>query len=72
VNSYHHQGVRDLAGCFEPMAFAEDGLVEAFWNPRAAFVAGLQFHPERMKEETEGNWRIWREFGAAVERLVRP
>ena len=72
VNSYHHQGVRDLAGCFEPMAFAEDGLVEAFWNPSAGFVVGLQFHPERMKEEVEGNWRIWREFGAAVERLVRP
>lgn len=69
VNSYHHQGVRDLAPRFEPMAFAEDGLVEAFHDPKADFVVGLQFHPERMLEEPDGNWRIWRAFGAAVRGL---
>jgi len=66
VNSYHHQGVRDLAACFEPMAFAEDGLVEAFRDPKAEFAVGLQFHPERMKEEAAGNGKIWMAFGAAV------
>ncbi len=68
VNSYHHQGVRVLASRFQPMAFAEDGLVEAFCDPKADFVAGLQFHPERMLEEAGGNWRIWQAFGAAVRR----
>jgi gamma-glutamyl-gamma-aminobutyrate hydrolase PuuD len=68
VNSYHHQGVRHLARRFRPMAFAEDGLVEAFRDPKAEFVVGLQFHPERMKEETAGNWRIWSAFGEAVRR----
>ena len=48
------------------MAHAEDGLVEAFYDPRHRFVVGLQFHPERMLEEYAGNWRIWRAFGAAV------
>ena len=50
------------------MAFAEDGLIEAFYGPKAEFVTGLQFHPERMLEEAPGNWRIWQAFGAAVRR----
>ena len=66
VNSYHHQGIRDLARRFKPMAYAKDGLVEAYYDPKARFVVGLQFHPERMLEETSGNWRIWKAFGAAV------
>jgi len=70
VNSYHHQGIRDLARRFKPMAYAEDGLVEAYYDPNAEFVVGLQFHPERMLEETAGNWRIWKTFGSAVRRQV--
>jgi gamma-glutamyl-gamma-aminobutyrate hydrolase PuuD len=66
VNSYHHQGIRDLAHRFKPMAHAEDGLVEAYYDPKAPFVVGLQFHPERLLEEAAGNWRIWRSFGSAV------
>ena len=66
VNSYHHQGIRDLASRFKPMAFAEDGLVEAFYDPKAQFIVGLQFHPERMLEESAGNLRIWKAFAFAV------
>jgi len=66
VNSYHHQGIRDLAPRFKPMAHAEDGLVEAYHDPKSKFVVGLQFHPERMLEEAAGNWRIWKAFGSAV------
>jgi gamma-glutamyl-gamma-aminobutyrate hydrolase PuuD len=68
VNSYHHQGVRRLGAHLKPMAHAEDGLVEAFYDPRQRFVVGLQFHPERMLEEYDGNWRVWQSFGAAVRR----
>ena len=71
VNSYHHQGIRDLARRFKPMAYAKDGLVEAYYDPSAGFVVGLQFHPERMLEETAGNWRIWEAFGSAVRRKAR-
>lgn len=66
VNSYHHQGIRDLASRFKPMAFAKDGLVEAYYDPKANFLVGLQFHPERMPEEPEGAWRIWKAFRKAV------
>ncbi|HSZ21110.1 MAG TPA: gamma-glutamyl-gamma-aminobutyrate hydrolase family protein [Candidatus Acidoferrum sp.] len=68
VNSYHHQGIRDLAPRFQPMAYAKDGLVEGFYDPKENFVVGLQFHPERLLEEPAGNWHIWKAFGAAVRR----
>jgi putative glutamine amidotransferase len=48
------------------MAHADDGLVEAFYDPKARFTVGLQFHPERMLEEYPGNWRVWKAFGMAV------
>lgn len=69
VNSYHHQGVRDLAPRFEPMAYADDGLVEAFYDPAARFTVGLQFHPERMLIESPGHMQVWKAFtGAILER----
>ena len=68
VSSYHHQGVRRLASRFQPMAHAEDGLIEAYYDPKAPFLVGLQFHPERMLEERPGNLRIWKAFGSAVYR----
>jgi gamma-glutamyl-gamma-aminobutyrate hydrolase PuuD len=69
VNSYHHQGIRDLAPRFRPMAHAADGLTEGYYDPKADFVMGFQFHPERMAEEAEANLRIWKAFGAAVRRV---
>jgi gamma-glutamyl-gamma-aminobutyrate hydrolase PuuD len=68
VNSYHHQGIRELAPRFRPMAYTKDGLVEGYYDPKKNFVVGLQFHPERLLEERSGNWRIWKAFGAAVRR----
>ena len=52
------------------MAHAEDGLIEAYYDPKASFLVGLQFHPERMQEEGTGNWRIWKAFGSAVHRKL--
>lgn len=71
VNSYHHQGIRKLARCFTPMAYAGDGLIEAYFDPRADFTVGLQFHPERMLKEYAGNLRVWKAFAAAVHRNAR-
>lgn len=56
VNSYHHQGISNLAARFRPMARAPDGLVEAYYDPACydipagRFLVGLQFHPERMQD----------------------
>jgi putative glutamine amidotransferase len=66
VNSYHHQGIRKLATRFQPMAHADDGLIEAYYDPKTAFRVGLQFHPERMLKEYPGNLQVWKAFAAAV------
>jgi gamma-glutamyl-gamma-aminobutyrate hydrolase PuuD len=66
VNSYHHQGVRELAPRFRAMGFADDELVEAYYDPKLPFAVGLQFHPERMLSEYPGNLRAWQAFAKAV------
>ena len=66
VNSYHHQGIRDLGPRFKPMGHSDDGLVEAFYDSKAPFTVGLQFHPERMLSEYPGNLRVWQAFARAV------
>lgn len=51
----HWQGAKRLGPCLRPMAYAEDGLIEAFFDPHryepphGRFLVGLQFHPERMR-----------------------
>ena len=71
VNSYHHQGVRELASRFQPMAYADDGLIESYYDPEAAFVVGLQFHPERMLKEYAGNLKVWKAFVTAIQNKHR-
>lgn len=62
ATSYHHQGIKELAAPFRPMAYAEDGLLEGFYDPEEPFVIGLQFHPERMLKDYGGNERVFRAF----------
>jgi gamma-glutamyl-gamma-aminobutyrate hydrolase PuuD len=66
VNSYHHQGIKRLGNWLQPMALADDGLVEAVFDPSAAFCVGLQFHPERMLSDYAANRRVFAQFGDAV------
>lgn len=46
VNSWHHQSIKDLGKGLKVVATAKDGIVEAVEKEDAAFVMGLQFHPE--------------------------
>ena len=46
VNSCHHQGIKALAPGLEPMAVAEDGLIEAVFDPAKPFLWAVQWHPE--------------------------
>lgn len=46
VNSCHHQGIKDLAPGLEPMAVAEDGMIEAVFDPEKPFLWAVQWHPE--------------------------
>lgn len=66
VNSYHHQGIKVLGEGLIPMAYSEDGLIEGVYHPLRRFLVGLQFHPERMYAEHEGNKRVFEAFFEAV------
>ncbi|KAJ1480426.1 peptidase C26-domain-containing protein [Baffinella frigidus] len=72
VNSYHHQGVKHLAPGLLPMCFADDGMIEGFFDPRhfdpsrGTFRVGLQWHPERMLDDYPGCRRVYETFVLAA------
>ena len=50
VNSWHHQGLKDIAPNINVVARSFDGLPEAVVMDTTIhpFMIGLQFHPERL------------------------
>lgn len=46
VNSFHHQGVKDVSDQLTVAARAADGLVESLESKHHKFVMGIQWHPE--------------------------
>lgn len=66
VNSLHGQGIDRLAPDLEPMAFAPDGLVEAFGVQNASsFAYAVQWHPEWRPLENPFYSAILTAFGDA-------
>ena len=53
VNSWHHQGLKDIADNIHIMARSYDGLAEAAIMDTAAhpFMIAVQFHPERLGKD---------------------
>jgi len=67
VNSIHHQAIDDVAPGFHPVAWAEDGTVEAIEpDDERARVLAVQWHPEKIQHE--GDDALFRHF---IEQLVR-
>lgn len=62
VNSYHHQGIKDLASGLEIMAEAMDGLAEAIYMPDKKFVWAVQWHPEFSYKNDEDSRKIIQTF----------
>ena len=46
VNSFHHQGIDRLGAGLRPVAWADDGVVEAIEAPIGEFAVGVQWHAE--------------------------
>lgn len=69
-NSTHHQAIREFGEGLVPVGWAEDGVVEVVeyrGDRTEAWVAGVQWHPERMLDERTGtNRRLFECFGRAV------
>jgi putative glutamine amidotransferase len=65
VNSLHHQAVKRVAPGLRPVAWAPDGVIEGLESPDpAAFVVGVQWHPEELATADPGARRL---FVALVE-----
>jgi putative glutamine amidotransferase len=66
VNSLHGQGVKQLApGLRVEARSSEDGLIEAFSKPGAAFNLCVQWHPEWHAETNPVSMRLFKAFGEA-------
>ncbi len=62
VNSYHHQGVRELSPMLRCMAQSTDGLIEAVYAPSQRFLWAVQWHPEFSFMNDENSLRIFQSF----------
>ena len=62
VNSYHHQGVRELASTLTACAWSADGLLEAVEDRRQPFFLATQWHPELFWRRDENSRKLFRAF----------
>lgn len=64
VNSYHHQAIKTLADGITPVAWAKDGMLEAFEQrlENHALHVAVQWHPEWMLEEDELSRNLFKQF----------
>jgi len=65
IVSVHHQAVKNIAPCFRPTAFAEDGIIEAFeWleSEGRGYLNAVQWHPEKGDYHNELSQAIAKDF----------
>jgi putative glutamine amidotransferase len=55
VYSHHRQALSSPGRCFEVVATAPDGVIEAIRDPRRSFRLGVQWHPERTDDPATGS-----------------
>jgi len=51
TNSSHHQAIREVAPALRPVAWSEDGVVEAAEARDERFILAVQWHPENLTAE---------------------
>lgn len=69
VNSHHHQAIRNVGKNLRPVAWANDGVVEAVEDTREGrFVLGVQWHPELSWRSDELSGNLFRIFITACSR----
>ncbi len=63
VNSFHHQGIKDVSDQLTVAAHAADGLVEALESRNHQFALGIQWHPEEFAlQGDEASMNIFNRF----------
>lgn len=62
VNSFHHQGIKELAPSLKAAAESKDGLVEALYLEEHPFFLAVQWHPEHLFRTNEGAEKLFEAF----------
>jgi putative glutamine amidotransferase len=65
VNSFHREALAATSEAVVVSARSPDGLVEAIERPDKRFALGVQWHPERLIEETDDARALFSAFIAA-------
>lgn len=59
VNSWHHQGLKDIGDNLKVTAHTEDGMVECIERTDCSYVIGVQWHPEWSVEEGDDSFLVF-------------
>jgi putative glutamine amidotransferase len=61
-NSFHHQAVKTVGRELVPVAWDEEGLIEAIEHPDYPFMVAVQWHPENLWRTTPAYQGVFRGF----------
>lgn len=70
VPTSHHQAVKTLGDGLKPVAYAEDGIIEALEHLDRPFTIGVQWHPERDYQGNKALFETFIEFARTVSAKV--
>jgi len=72
VNSYHHQGIKDLADTLTVTARSADGVIEALEsrNFSEQWLVGVQWHPEGLRDPGNEHRNLFEAHVCASERYA--
>lgn len=62
ANSFHHQAVKRLGEGLIPMAYADDGIPEAYYGEGEQYLRAYQWHPERLYSKDKANLSLFKDF----------
>ena len=62
ANSFHHQAIKRLGAGLLPMAYADDGIIEAIYYNGEKYIRAYQWHPERLYESNAHNKLLFDDF----------
>lgn len=68
VNSFHHQGIEEVAPGFTVTARSDDGIVEGLEHDGSWDCLGVQWHPEKTLDGTDDV--LFRSFTESVVRAA--
>jgi putative glutamine amidotransferase len=69
VNSFHHQSPKRLGDTLVPVAWSNDGVIEALELSNSHFVLGVQWHPESFWNQDRKFSPLFESFTAAARKF---